>query len=89
MKAVGKNVVLVMEKQEKTKQGFYMPDSALNKGKVEIGVVESVGGEIPSAGLIIPGVRVIIKAERGITLPDNFGSENYRIVEYNDILAIL
>lgn len=86
MKAFGSNVVVLMEEKQEMKNGFYMPDSAINKASVEKGTVQSVGDLV--ACDIEPGQEVYIKAEKGVKFIDAEKRE-YRIVDEKDILVIL
>lgn len=86
MKAVGANVVVLIEEKQEMKNGFYMPDSATNKASLEKGTVQSVGDLVASD--LEPGQEIYIKAEKGIKFIDAEKRE-YRIVDEKDILAII
>ena len=92
IKPLGERVVIkVLESEEKTKSGIYLPDNA--KEKPQMGIVKAVGnGKLLDNGQRIPlevkeGDKVLFAKYAGTEV--KLDGDEYMVLKETDILAIV
>lgn len=92
IKPLGERVVIkVLESEEKTKSGIYLPDNA--KEKPQMGIVQAVGaGKVLDNGQRVPldvkeGDKVLFAKYAGTEV--KLDGEEYMVLKETDILAVV